>query len=408
MYYLDNAATTRPFQMVVEKMLPFLTESYGNAGSTHQLGREAAKAVCQAREYVAAFLGAQPEQIIFTSGGSEANTLAICGAEHCLDGSFYGNKSILTSQLEHESVLNAATHTANRAKCATVLFANPKRDGTVPAENVGAKMDGTVALVSLMYVNNETGSINPVDDIATLCMKRGIPFHTDCVQAAGCLPLNVKTIGCNFLSISSHKIHGPKGVGALFVSDKSMLEPLIHGSRSQEFGLRGGTENVAGIVGFGEACRIYMDNWKAFATKTEAVKQVFYTTLRKELGDSFTVNGQNVLSPGKILSLTFQNVDAQTLLLMLDAKGVCVSTGSACNAHSMEPSRVLKSIGMSDEQAHSTIRVSFSALNKEEEIICAAKIMAECVNILRATNTGDDIRFKKPDFTKHTGDDYPN
>ena len=382
MYYLDNAATTEIDPRVFSEMKPYLTEAYGNAGSMHQLGRAAAKAVDEAREEVSALIGARPEQIIFTSGGSEANNLAFLGMRGSIEASTNGRRIVVTA-IEHESVRNAAQALERLLPESKVYRIAAQRDGRVPLGSVAQFLDRSFAIVSVMCVNNETGAINPVEDIATMCMKHGVPFHTDCVQALGVVPIDVQTIGCDMLSISAHKIHGPKGVGALFVKDPACLEPLICGSPYQEFGLRGGTENVAGIVGFGEACRLLRENFKTYECVTAEVKQEFYARLNRRLGDSFTVNGPSVTAPGKILSLTFPGVDAQTLLLMLDAKGVCVSTGSACSAHSMKPSAVLKAMGLTDAEANSTIRVSFSRLNKLDEVSEAAEIVAECVEILR-------------------------
>lgn len=384
MIYLDNAATTQPFAQVVEKMLPFYYEGYGNPGSLHTIGRKAAKAVDEAREQVAALIGASPDHIIFTAGGSEANNLAILGLRKYLSGSD-GKPNVVISATEHESVITAAHALAGTVPGGSITTVLPAKDGTISVSNVEQCIGEQTGLVSVMCVNNETGATNPVEDIATVCMKRGVLFHTDCVQAAGCIKLDVQNIGCDFLSISSHKLHGPKGIGALYVKDKSLLQPLIWGGEFQEYGLRGGTENVPGIVGFGEACRLFHASEGNYAAHTEMVKQGFYAKLKEALGDDgFTLNGQSVIKPGKILSLTFDGVDAQTLVLMLDAKGIFVSTGSACNSHSMTPSHVLKSMGFSDEQANSTIRVSFSVLSDLTKAEKAAELLADCVTALRS------------------------
>lgn len=382
MLYFDNAATTQIDPRVFDKMKPFLTDSYGNAGSLHRLGREAAKAVEEAREQIAALIGAMPEQIVFTSGGSEANSLALLGVRHILKESAR-SKGVMISATEHESVMSAANKLCGEVDGYDLCTIMPNRSGAIPAANITQVLDTRIGIVSIMYVNNETGAINPVEDIATLCLKAGVPFHTDCVQALGTVPIDVQTIGCDMLSVSSHKIHGPKGVGALFVKDKDMLEPLICGSESQEYGLRGGTENVASIVGFGEACRLLRENFKPYSNHMAEIKQECYAELKRQMGDEFRLNGPSVMASGKILSLTFPNVDAQTLLLMLDTKGICVSAGSACSAHSMKPSHVLKAMGMTDDEANSTIRVSFSRFNELQDAVTAAKMVAECVCVLR-------------------------
>ena len=381
MFYLDNAATTEIDVRVFGAMEPYLTHFYGNPGSLHQLGRTAAAAVAEAREQVASAIGAMPEQIIFTSGGSEANNLAIRGIGKWME--LNERNAVVVSAIEHESVLGAAEGLRDYLS-ASVHYAMPRKDGVVSADEVVHNLTQfNVGLASVMHMNNETGAINPVEDIATVCMKLGIPFHTDCVQSFGSIPIDVQQIGCDFLSISSHKIHGPKGIGALYVKEKTLLEPLISGGKTQEFGLRGGTENVAAIVGFGYACELLEKDFKRYSSHTSAVKQEFFRELYARLGDGFRVNGPNVTAPGKILSLTFTGVDAQTLLLMLDAKNICVSAGSACTAHDMTPSHVLKMMGMTDDEAHSTIRVSFSRFNGLSEAVEAAKTVALCVDILR-------------------------
>ena len=384
MYYLDNAATTKLDVRVLDAMEPFIVNAYGNPGSLHRLGRAAAAAIHEAREQVASALGTTPEHIIFTSGGSEANNLAIRGIGKWMEQ--HERDVAVVSAVEHESVLGAANALRDSAPV-SVRLAMPGKDGVISADEIAselARSDGSVGLVSIMHMNNETGAVNPVEDIATACLKRGIPFHTDCVQSFGSIPLDVQQIGCDFLSVSSHKIHGPKGVGALYVKNTDMLEPLICGGKSQEYGLRGGTENVAGIVGFGYACELLEKDFKEYSNHTSAVKQEFFRELYARLGDAFRVNGPSVMAPGKILSLTIPGVDAQTLLLMLDAKGVCVSAGSACTAHDMEPSHVLKMMGMPDDEANSTIHVSFSRFNGFRESGEAADIIASCVDILKS------------------------
>lgn len=391
MIYLDNAATTRMLPEVLDAMLPYLTEYYGNAGSIYGIGRKASKAVERAREQVAHFVGASPEQIIFTSGGTEANNLAILGVRDYLYQK--GKKHIITSAIEHDSVLRAVA-----AICNPLCHNDEKciKDGFYPTY-LGVTPEGVVSeseflsnvlyetgLVSIMYVNNEVGSVNPVRSFGKFCRKNDILFHTDCVQAAGTHLLDVNTIGCDMMSISSHKIHGPKGVGALYVKDKQTLSPIIYGGLSQEFGARGGTENVAGIVGFGKACEIMSRNIADYASRTTYYKKLFLLSLCNELkGANMTIpliiNGCSAEEPGKVLNLTFKNIDAETLLLMLDTNGVCVSAGSACRSHESEPSHVLVAMGVSSDDARSSIRVSFSRDNSEEDVRRAAAVLASCI-----------------------------
>ncbi len=381
--YLDNAATTKMDERVIEAMMPFFRAEYGNAGTLYGLGRRASDAVKKAREQVANLIGAKPEQIIFTSGGSEANSLVFQGVKDHLKKT---NKNhILVSAVEHDSVLRAAESLIKdgfRVDYIPVLS-----DGKVPLENVEAALTNDTGLVSVMAVNNETGRTNPVFDISNLCQSRGILFHTDCVQAVGGYNIDAHECNYSFVSISSHKIYGPKGVGALCVADKSLMSPIVYGGSDQEFGLRGGTENVAGIVGFGKACELIRYDYECdyIWQYLYELRERFLKALNKELKErnlesTFHIHGNKTI--GRILNIGFDGIDAQTLLLMLDNKGVCVSAGSACCSHENKPSHVLKAMGLSNEEARSSIRVSFSKTNKIIEVTRAAEIIAECVEFL--------------------------
>ena len=245
-----------------------------------------------------------------------------------------------------------------------------------------------IGLVSVMYANNEIGVLNNVASVGRICREKHILFHTDCVQAAGSVALDVTKIGCDFMSISSHKIHGVKGVGALYVRDKQYLSPIINGGLVQEFGLRGGTENVAGIVGFGKACELAGKGIEDYSRTVISFKKHFCEILKDRLADEHmetdvSINGLLPKYPGKTLSLTFKNVDAETLVLMMGAKGVCISAGSACTSHESNPSHVLKAIGLSDDEARSTVRISFSEFNTVYEVERGAKLLAGCVKTLR-------------------------
>lgn len=415
MIYLDNAATTKIDPEVLAEMMPYLTDQYGNAGTIYTLGREANKAVELARERVAEFLGTTPEHIIFTSGGSEANNLVFYG---------YPWKHILTTTIEHDSIRTAAVDLISKGTIVdfissgdkykehdpayhkyppederSILNYDPLDDEGIIRESVLEKeiKPGT-DLVSVMYVNNETGCVNDVCEIGNFLKEKKIMFHVDAVQAAGSIPLDVDTIGCDFLSISGHKIHAPKGVGALYVRNPSMLNPIIHGGAEQEFGKRGGTENVAGIVGMGKACSLLTpQRILEIGEQVGDLKQWFLRSIRRVgyvTKNGFTYND----SPQKILNLRFKGVDAETLILMLDAKGVCVSAGSACRSHESEPSYVLRAMGISDEDARSSIRVSFSKDNTFEEVIEAGEKCVECVELLtgrkRISSEPYDIMLK--------------
>lgn len=384
MIYLDSAATTPVAPEVMQEMESFFTEQYGNAGSIHKLGRDAAAAISKAREQVSSLIGADPEQIIFTSGGSEANSLVFQGIkEHLLK---IGKKTIIVSAVEHNSVLKAA-----KALCETngfvLKYVGVDKYGRVPANVLASMITPDVGFVSVMYVNNETGMVNPVQQIGRICKENNILFHTDCVQAAGCNPINVDEINCDFLSISAHKMHAPKGVGALFARDKSILTPIIYGGAEQEFGLRGGTENTAGIVGFGKACELAL----AKDSKYNQVKQLewvnqlkrdFIKEMRRSCRDLFRVNGCIINNSGKAMSIRFNGVDAQSLVLALESRGICVSAGSACESHESKPSHVLLAMGLTEEQARNSIRISFSAVNEKIDAYSAASSMSLCVKKL--------------------------
>lgn len=385
MIYLDNASTTAIDPSVLNAMMPYLTEEYGNPGTIYTLGRHAAEAVDAARWQVADFIGAKTEQIVFTSGGTEANNLALRAA---LNGAPCPH--VVTTAIEHDSIQNGlrAFLLGGGLNDSTVY---PNGNGSVTVEEIRRVFNAPPDLVSVMYVNNETGAVNEVSEIGSLCRRHGVLFHTDCVQAAGTLSLDVNDLQCDFLSISSHKIHGPKGVGALFVRNRATLSPLIHGGAGQEFGLRGGTENVAGIVGFGAACELAKKNLQSSCAYTSTLKQLFWQRLSERLtaqgiSDILHLNGPSVIHPGKILNIRFDGVDAETLVLILDGHGVYVSAGSACRSHEHEPSRVLLAMGLTAEEARNSIRVSFSEQNTQEETLRAADIMSDCVATLSTIN----------------------
>ena len=380
MIYLDNAATTKPDPRVLKAMMPYLTDEFGNAGSTHTLGRNANKAITTAREQVAKLFHCCPDQVLFTSGGTEANNMVFNGvADHLKE---IGKTHILISAVEHDSILNFSRELIKRDFYIQILPVDPQ--GIVSVETVQHNIQEDTGLVSVMYVNNEVGTVNPIEKIGELCNSRGILFHTDCVQAAGTHDLNVGRIGCDFASVSSHKIHGVKGVGALFVRDREIFKPTIIGGSTQEFGLRGGTENVPGIVAFGKACEICCEETQQDLIHISTLKQTFYSELINHIEkDSIKVNGSSALTPGKILNLQIKGVDAETILLLADSKGVHISAGSACTSHELTPSHVLTAMGLSNDEAHNSIRISFSKDNTEEEVINAAKIVADCINCAR-------------------------
>lgn len=384
MIYLDNAATTKVAPEVLNAMMPYLTEEYGNAGTLYSLGRNAAAAIKKAREQTACLFGCSPDHVIFTSGGSESNNTVFKGLRQKLLKN--GKRHLVVSAVEHDSVLRAAESLTKDGFYIT--YVEPDSNGVIRPDEVEKAIQGDTGLVSVMYANNETGAVNDIHAIGQICRVHSVLFHADCVQAAGQFPLDVESNCVDFASVSSHKIHGPKGVGALYVRSTDIL-PLVCGGNEQEFGLRGGTENVPGVVGFGAACEIASQNLRENMIQVSVLKQKFYTELinaLRECGierDCVHTNGRPVIEGGKVLSIRFDSVDAETLLLMLDTKGVCVAAGSACSSHEAKPSHVLTAMGLSREEARSAIRFSFSKYNTIDEMESAAQITASCVFALR-------------------------
>lgn len=387
MIYLDNAATTQIAPEVLEAMMPYLTDEYGNAGSLYALGRRAADAIARAREQVADCIGARAEQIIFTSGGTEANNLVFKGLAPYLKAQ--GKTHLVTTKTEHDSVLNTVKEMCIKYGF-YVSYLDVNDNGRVPvgiAEGIQGTTNENTGLVSMMYVNNEIGSVNHIQQACMIAHEKGVLFHTDCVQALGSIEIDVERLGCDFLSISSHKIHGAKGVGALYVRNPELLSSLITGGEEQEFGYRGGTENVAGIVGFGKACELTKQNFEQNRNRVMYLKKLFYDVLLHNLteyglGAYLHFNGISPYHNGKILNLRFEGVDAQTLVLYLDTKGVCVSAGSACRSHESEPSKVLLAIGLTPEEARNSVRFSFSHYLTDEQVFEAAKITASAIQVL--------------------------
>lgn len=381
--YLDNAATTKISPEVLESMMPYLTEEYGNAGSLYGMGRRAADAIKRAREQVALLFGCAADSIIFTSGGSESNSTVFAGLRSRLMDT--GKKHLIVSAIEHDSVLKAAQLLTKDGFYITYLY--PDVNGHISPQQVEESIRDDTGLVSIMYVNNEMGAVNDVKEIGRICRAHSVLYHMDCVQAAG--QYELKAGDCaDFASVSSHKIYGPKGVGALYVRDKN-FSPLVSGGDEQEFGLRGGTENVVGIVGFGCACESVVRNLREDTIHISTMKQRFYMALLKELNEVgidrniIHVNGLSPITPGKVLNIRIEGVDGETLLLMLDVKGVCASAGSACHSHETQPSHVLTAMGLTSDEARSSIRISFSKYNTSKEVDEAAEIFAHCIASLR-------------------------
>lgn len=378
--YADNAATTPVSPSIFEAMKPFYTELYGNPSSLfYSIGREAKKHLELARADVAACLGAEPNEVFFTSCGSEADNWAIKGVAHRLAKS--GKRHIVTSKFEHHAVLH--TCAALEAEGFAVTYLDVHADGLVCPEEVEAAIRADTALVSIMYANNEVGTLQPIPKIGAICRKHGVLFHTDAVQAAGNVPIDVKVQKIDLLSLSAHKFHGPKGVGALVIRAGVQLPNLIDGG-AQERGRRAGTENVAGIIGLSAALK------EACASMDERAQRL--TAMRDRLIDGALriertrLNGDRASRlPGNV-SLCFEGVEGESLLLLLDLKGVCASSGSACTSGSVEPSHVLLALGLPHEIARGALRLSFSDQNTEADIDYILEVLPGIVERLRGAN----------------------
>lgn len=373
--YLDHAATTSVHPSVREAMLPFLELSYGNPSSLHGAGRQVRKAVEQAREQVAKAIGADPAEIIFTSGGTEADNTAIIGI--ALAHRDKGNH-IVTTAIEHHAVL----HTCEFLETIgfEVTYVPPDARGIVPTDAVLSAIRPDTVVVSVMYVNNETGAIQPVEEIAAGCAERGIPFHTDAVQAVGLLPIDVKRKNVQLLSISAHKLHGPKGIGALYVNRSIKWTPLLHGG-SQERKKRAGTENVPGIVGFGTAIERMIRLQAENVRHIKELRNRMIGILKEHVHD-LILNSPEQSIPS-ILSVSFPGVSAETLLMNLDMNRIATSSGSACTSGSLQPSHVLTAMNPDMKIVKSAVRFSFSEDNTLDEIEKAAHVTSELVRKLK-------------------------
>ncbi len=383
--YLDHAATTPLDPRVLEAMLPYLKGDFGNASSVHALGRRARFAVEASRERVAAYLGAEPGEILFTSGGTEADNTALLGLRTP------ARPGLVTSRAEHEAVLRPAERLA--ATGVPVLFLDPRHTGAVDAPAVAGALDGRTGLVSLLYVNNEVGTCTPVRDIAALCRREGVLFHCDAVQAAGVFSLNVDDLGVDALTLSGHKIYGPKGVGVLYVRGGVSLRPFIEGG-AQERKRRAGTENVAAIVGLARAVDLLEAERTARVAHLSALRRRLVQGLRECLDEGFILNtplGDGASAP-HLINIAFPPVDGvpvdgEMLLLNLDLAGVCASAGSACTSGTLTPSHVLLAMGLDPATASATLRFSLGKDNTEEEVDRTVEVVRTVVRRMKQVLT---------------------
>ncbi len=358
--YLDNNATTRVAPEVLEEMLPYFSDYYGNPSSMHSFGGEVARHVTEAREKVAALLGASPEEIIFTSCGTESDSTAIRAAIQ----SNPDKRHIITSRVEHPAVKNLFENLSKNGY--RVTFVPVDRKGRLNMDYLYENLSDDTALVSLMWANNESGVIFPVEEIAREMKERRIVFHTDAVQAIGKVPVDVKKTGIDMLSLSGHKLHGPKGIGVLYLRKGTKFSPFLIGGH-QEKGRRGGTENVASIIGLGKACEFVAANMEEENTRVKALRDKLETEILQRVPNSM-INGDPENRLPNTTSIGFEYVEGEAILLMLDEFGVCASSGSACTSGSLEPSHVLRAMGVPFTAAHGSIRFSLSIYNTEAEI----------------------------------------
>ena len=375
--YLDYAATAPVLPEVLEAMIPFFVSCYGNPSGIHGTGREARKAVEQARRETAEVLGAESREILFTSGGSESDNLAIQGTAHALREK---GKHLITSRIEHPAVLNACRRLEEEGFRVTYLA--PDRTGRISPESVREAMEPDTILVSIMTANNEIGTIQPAAEIGAVCREKGILFHTDAVQAVGLLPVRAERLNADLISLSAHKFHGPKGVGALYVRKGTRLDALICGG-SQERGLRAGTENVPGIVGLGKAIRIAEAEREENAGRIRELRDTLEKRILQAVPDA-VVNGDPELRLPNNCHLSFPGVESEALLLRLDLAGIAASGGSACTSGSTEPSHVLKAIGLEDEYIRGSIRLTLGRETTREDTEKTAQVLPEIVRDLRS------------------------
>lgn len=374
--YADNAATTKMSDVAVRAMLPYLQEIYANASSVHLLGQRSAAALFSARQQVAQVLNCAPKEVFFTSGGSEADNQALISAAAL--GKKQGKCHIVSTAMEHHAILH--TLEALEAQGFTVTLLRPQADGIVTATQVAEAITDTTCLISVMYANNETGAIQPIREIGALCRKRGVLFHTDAVQAAGHLTINVQRDNIDMLSLSAHKFHGPKGIGLLFAKSNIQLTSLIRGG-GQERGKRAGTENLPSIIGLATALKDAHEHMQQNTAYITGLRDALRNGLDKIDGAGFNGSREHCL-PGTV-NYSFQGVNGETLLSLLSNEGICCSSGSACSAGSLEPSHVLLALGLSHETAKSALRFSLCEYNTMDEIQTIITKVTEAVNRLR-------------------------
>ncbi|MCI7369859.1 MAG: cysteine desulfurase NifS [Firmicutes bacterium] len=375
--YADNAATTSVSKTALDAMMPYLTTLYGNPSSLYSFAQKAKEALEEARQTVADIIGAQPKEIYFTSGGSEADNQAIVSMAKF--GALKGKKHLISTKFEHHAVLHTLKQLEKQGFEVTLLDVH--EDGVVRLEDVEAAIREDTALVTVMFANNEIGTVQPIKEIGALCRSKGIPFHTDAVQAAGHMPINVQEMNIDLLSMSGHKFHAPKGVGVLYAKKGMPLFNIIEGG-AQERGKRAGTENIPGIVALAAALKESVDNMEANTAKIIPMRDKLFAELSKIPHSK--INGSLEHHVPGTVNMCFEGIEGESLLLLLDSKGVCASSGSACTSGSLDPSHVLLAIGLPHEVAHGSLRLSIGEYNTMEEIDHIIEVVPGVVEYLRS------------------------
>jgi len=372
--YLDNAASTAVHKDVLDEMLPFLKEQYGNPSSIHRFGRQADKAIRNARKRISELINSSPDEILFTSGGTESNNTALYGIAHSNKGNH-----IITSSIEHEAILEPCKRLEEEGFRLTYLPVD--NHGFVNPYDLKDALSEDTCLVSIMFANNEVGTIQPIQEISSICKEKSVVFHTDAIQAIGKVPINVENLGVDLLSISSHKINGPKGVGALYIKKGIQISPLILGG-GQEKGLRSGTENVANIVGFGKACQLANENLELNITFLKNLRDYLITNVTQQI-PNVTLNGDHEKRIPNNTHFTFLGVNGEDLIIKLDENEIAASTGSACSVKTQKASHVLQAMGFSHEQITGSLRLTVGIYNTKEELEKTVMTLKKIVNELR-------------------------
>jgi cysteine desulfurase len=377
MSYMDHSATSPVDPEVLEAMLPYFKESFGNASTLYSLGREARTAMEKARKQVASLIGARAEEVYFTSGGTESDNLAIKGTISRLKGK--GNH-IITSAIEHPAVEETCKYLEKIGY--TVTYLPVGEDGIVKMEDLKESTREDTILITIMHANNEIGTIQPIKEIGALAREKGILFHTDAVQSVGKIPVNVEDMNVDLLSISAHKLHGPKGVGALYIRKGVRIDPLFHGG-GHERGVRPGTENIPGIVGLGKACQLAEENLYENMEYVASLRDQLIKGVLGSIEQSF-LNGHPTKRLPNNANFRFSSIEGESLILQLDSKGINASTGSACSSNKLEPSHVLMAIGLEEVDAHGSLRISLGKENTPKDIDSSIVVIKEVVERLRS------------------------